>query len=79
MIDRDYPRMLFHRTEPAVTVYSQVEEEALGPGWSRTIPARQPDQEDEPDDEEEKEPEKKEEPVPVPAEPTRATKRYAHR
>jgi hypothetical protein len=36
--DANYPRMLFHRSLPPVTVQSQSEEQALGPGWSRTIP-----------------------------------------
>jgi len=76
MIDRDYPRMLFHRTEPAVTVYSQVEEEALGPGWSRTILAQQPDQEEEPDDDEE-EPEPED--TPQPAESVPAARKQRHR
>lgn len=44
-LDRDYPRMLFHRSHPAVTVYSKIEEENLGPEWSRTIPARKPEAE----------------------------------
>jgi len=70
--------MLFHRTESAVTVYSQVEEENLGPGWSRTILAQDPDRPDD-DEDDEKQPEKQSDPVPVPAEPKRAIKRYANR
>ena len=76
-LDLDYPRMLFHRSEPAVTVYSRVEEEALGPGWSRTIPAQDPDDPDE--DEPEQEPKKKPEPVPAEPKPRPTAKRYANR
>lgn len=54
--DPDYPRMLFHRAAPPVTVHSESEEKALGPGWSRTVPAPEPGEsppdEDEPDEEE---------------------------
>jgi len=39
----DYPRMLFHRSKPPVTVYSEEEEAALGAGWSRTIPQPEPE------------------------------------
>lgn len=44
----DYPRMMFHRSKDAVTVYSREEEDGLGKGWSRTIwmaeaPAKDPD------------------------------------
>jgi hypothetical protein len=37
MANIDYPRMLFHRTQDPVTVHSREQEDALGPGWSRTI------------------------------------------
>jgi hypothetical protein len=40
--DPNYPRMLFHRSLPPVTVHSEAEEQALGPEWSRTIPAEEP-------------------------------------
>jgi hypothetical protein len=53
----DYPRMLFHRSLPPVTVQSQSEEQALGPEWSRTIPAEEP-----PDVQPPAEPEKPDEP-----------------
>jgi hypothetical protein len=33
----DYPRMMFHRTLPWVIVQSREEEDALGPGWARTV------------------------------------------
>jgi hypothetical protein len=41
-LDPNYPRMLFHRSLPPVTVQSQSEEQALGPEWSRTIPGTIP-------------------------------------
>ena len=34
---KDYPRMMFHRTLPWVIVQSRDEEDALGPGWARTV------------------------------------------
>lgn len=37
MSSRDYPRMMFHRTREPVVVQSRVEEDALGPDWSRII------------------------------------------
>ena len=37
-INPDYPRMMFHRSLDPVTVFSEPEEAALGPEWSRTIP-----------------------------------------
>jgi hypothetical protein len=69
--DANYPRMLFHRSLPPVTVQSQSEEQALGPEWSRTIPAPrsappvrplEPEKpaEDEPPEPEEDEPEEEE-------------------
>lgn len=80
-LDRDYPRMLFHRSLPAVTVYTPTEEKALGPGWSRTILAQEPEA---PDDDEE--PEQEPEPIhtppdmPIAHEPKgRAVKRHANR
>jgi len=33
----DYPRMMFHRTLPWVIVQSRDQEDALGPGWARTV------------------------------------------
>ena len=36
-INPDYPRMMFHRSLDPVTVFSEPEEAALGPEWSRTI------------------------------------------
>lgn len=33
---QDYPRMLYHRTHPAVIVLNASEEAALGAGWDRT-------------------------------------------
>jgi hypothetical protein len=41
-LDPDYPRMLFHPTKDWVIVKSAEEEAALGPEWSRTIPAPEP-------------------------------------
>jgi hypothetical protein len=38
-LNPDYPRMLFHPSKDWVIVKSAAEEEALGPEWSRTIPA----------------------------------------
>jgi hypothetical protein len=73
--DPNYPRMLFHRSLPPVTVQSQNEEQALGPEWSRTIPGTIPvpksappvyppelekPEEEEPPEPEEDEPEEKE-------------------
>jgi hypothetical protein len=72
MANIDYPRMLFHRTQDPVTVHSREQEDALGPGWSRTIwpakaaasaPAQKP--EHLPDPEPEPEPEEQEEVVPI--------------
>jgi hypothetical protein len=71
--DPNYPRMLFHRSLPPVTVQSQSEEQALGPEWSRTIlapksaapPVHPPEPEkpvEEPPEPEEEEPEEEEEP-----------------
>ena len=74
-VELDYPRMLFHRSQPAVTVHSRFEEENLGPGWSRTILAQEPDQEEEPDEEEEDEPEK----APQPAEPAPVVRKQRSR
>jgi hypothetical protein len=42
MLDPDYPRMMFHPAKDWVIVNSAAEEEALGPEWSRTIPAPEP-------------------------------------
>jgi len=44
-LNPDYPRMMFHRTDEPVTVFSEEEEAALGPEWSRRIwPAALPDE-----------------------------------
>jgi hypothetical protein len=65
----DYPRMLFHRSLAPVTVYSEAEEKALGPEWSRTIPAEDPPEvqppaePEEPDKPEEDEPEEERQPL----------------
>ena len=72
-VDVNYPRMMFHRSLDPVTVYSEEQESALGPGWSRKIFASlpreekptkvvypEPEPEEEPD--EEHEPEKPDEP-----------------
>ena len=40
--DPDYPRWMFHRTRPMVMVQNADEEKALGPEWSRTLPAPEP-------------------------------------
>jgi len=40
MKSTDYPRMMFHRMLPPVTVNNEDEEVALGPEWSRIIQAR---------------------------------------
>jgi len=43
-VNPDYPRMMFHRTDEPVTVFSEEEEAALGPEWSRRIwPAAPPE------------------------------------
>jgi hypothetical protein len=61
--DPNYPRMMFHRTLAPVTVHSEAEERALGPEWSRTIPAEEPPAEPEepgePDEPEEEKPEER--------------------
>jgi hypothetical protein len=82
--DANYPRMLFHRSLPPVTVQSQNEEQALGPEWSRTIPAEEPPAEPEaPDEHEDPEEEKPEERPPVrppvrkPVKPA-ATRQWRH-
>jgi hypothetical protein len=38
----DYPRMMYHRSQDPVIIQSEEEEAALGPEWSRTIPAAEP-------------------------------------
>jgi hypothetical protein len=78
----DYPRMLFHRSLAPVTVQSQSEEQALGPEWSRTIPAEEPPAEpEEPDKPEEDEPEEERPPerppLRKPAKPA-ATRQWRH-
>ena len=80
----DYPRMLFHRSQPPVTVHSEEEEVRMGAEWSRILPqpAAQhvpnpdPDEPDEatPDDEEEEEPD-----VAHEAEPAEAPHAEPHR
>jgi hypothetical protein len=35
-LDPNYPRWMFHRSLPMVIIYSEAEEAALGPEWSRT-------------------------------------------
>ena len=37
MAYQDYPRMMFHRTKPPVTIHSREEEDALGASWRRTV------------------------------------------
>jgi hypothetical protein len=70
--DPNYPRMLFHRSLPPVTVQSQSEEQALGPEWSRTIPVEEepgePDEQEDPEEEERK-------PVPEPVKPAARRRR----
>ncbi|HKE24981.1 MAG TPA: hypothetical protein VKB88_21615 [Bryobacteraceae bacterium] len=44
-LNPDYPRMMFHRTLEPVTVYSEDEEAALGPEWSRIIQPPAPPEE----------------------------------
>jgi hypothetical protein len=85
----DYPRMLFHRSLAPVTVHSEAEEKALGPEWSRTIPAEEPPEvqppaePEEPDEQEDPEEEKPEERQPVqpplrkPVKPA-ATRQWRH-
>jgi hypothetical protein len=61
MKSTDYPRMMFHRMLPPVTVQNEEEEAALGPEWSRIVqaqalpeeqkPAKPPHYEPEPEDE----------------------------
>jgi hypothetical protein len=71
----DYPRMLFHRSLPPVTVQSEPEERALGPEWSRTVPAEEPPAEpEEPDEPEEEKPEERQ-PVRKPVK-SAATRRW---
>ena len=68
MSSRDYPRMMFHRTREPVVVQSRVEEDALGPDWSRIIwPASaiaEPEPAAVPEPEKPKKPEKPKEPEP---------------
>lgn len=79
-MDLEYPRMLFHPRYGSATVRSQSEEQALGPGWSRTFRAQQPTP-DPDEEEEEQEPEESDKPAdPTPTDPKpKSVKRYAHR
>ena len=38
-MQHDYPRMMFHRRKPPITIHNSEQERALGSEWSRTIPA----------------------------------------
>jgi hypothetical protein len=69
--DPNYPRMLFHRSLPPVTVQSPSEEQALGPEWSRTIPVEEPGESDEQEDPAEEE----RKPVPEPVKPAARRRR----
>lgn len=73
-VDVNYPRMMFHPSKAPVTVYSEEEESALGPGWSRKVfaslpreekPAKvvYPEPEEEPDEDPIEEPEPEEQPA----------------
>lgn len=77
---KDYPRMMFHRTQDPVIINSRDEEDALGPGWARTVwpvvalPPAEPEPppapaepEEEPDEEETEQFWPPEQPAPEPA------------
>ena len=78
MKSTDYPRMMFHRMLPPVTVNNEDEETALGPEWSRVIqaqalpeerkPAPPPKYEPEPEDEPLADPDEEEKPDEQPQE-----------